>query len=344
MYLCLLNQDGESVLHRKMKAAPEPFLRAIAPSREGLVGCVEGIFTWYWRADLGAQEGMPFVLGHALSMKVIHGGKATHEQIDAQKMAVVLRGGRLPQADVYSAALRATRDLRRRRMPLMRKRAELLAHIHKTNSQDNLPEMGQKIAEKATRAGGAERCPEPVVPQRIDVDLTRIDPDDPRLRNMALSLLNTAKPHHATTRYLRRTVPGIGAILSLGLRDEIHDLQRVPRVQAFVSSCRRVTWAKASAGKRSGTSGPTLGKASLQEAVAEAAGLCRRTTPAGQTYLARVEKPQGKGKALTGLAQKLARAVSPLLPRKPACDMSRLRQCEHGAARVSRTSHWTSTG
>jgi hypothetical protein len=45
MYLCILNQDGEIVLHRNMKAAPEPFLKAIAPYQEGLVVCVECLFT-----------------------------------------------------------------------------------------------------------------------------------------------------------------------------------------------------------------------------------------------------------------------------------------------------------
>jgi hypothetical protein len=64
--LCVLNQDGEVLLHRNMKAAPEPFLKAIAPDREDLVVCVEGLFTWYGLADLCAREGLPFVLGHAL--------------------------------------------------------------------------------------------------------------------------------------------------------------------------------------------------------------------------------------------------------------------------------------
>jgi transposase len=89
---------------------------------------------------------MPFVLGHALSMKAIHGGKAKNDQIDAQKIAVLLRGGMLPQVYVSPAEMRATRDLLRRRIPLMRQRAELLAHIQNTNRQYNLPEIGKKIA------------------------------------------------------------------------------------------------------------------------------------------------------------------------------------------------------
>jgi hypothetical protein len=66
MYVCIVNQDGEVLLHRNMKAAPDPFLKAIAPYREGLVVAVECMFTWYWLADLCAQAGIAFVLGHAL--------------------------------------------------------------------------------------------------------------------------------------------------------------------------------------------------------------------------------------------------------------------------------------
>jgi hypothetical protein len=42
--------------------------------------------------------------------------------------------------------MRATRDLLRRRMPLARKRGELLAHVHNPNSQYNRPAIGKTIA------------------------------------------------------------------------------------------------------------------------------------------------------------------------------------------------------
>jgi hypothetical protein len=111
MYVCLMSHDGAILLHRNMQAAPEPFLKAIAPYRDGLVVAVACLFTWYWLADRCAAEGLSFVLGHALSMKAIHGGKAKHDKIDAQKMAALLRGGLLPQAYVSPADMRATRDL-----------------------------------------------------------------------------------------------------------------------------------------------------------------------------------------------------------------------------------------
>src|SRR5438132_3668742 len=177
MYLCILNQDGEILVHRNMPAGPEPFLKAVAPYRTDLVVCVECIFTWYWLADLCAREGIPFVLGHALYMKAMHGGKAKNDKIDAQKIAVLLRGGMLPHADVYPADMRATRDLLRRRLPRMRPRADLLAPIQNTHRQYHRPEMGKTSASKANRAGGAERCPEPAVQNRVAVALALMEHD-----------------------------------------------------------------------------------------------------------------------------------------------------------------------
>jgi transposase len=326
MYVCILNQAGDILLHRDMKASPEPFLQAIAPYREDIVVAVECIFTWYWLADLCAQHGLPFVLGHALYMKAIHGGKAKNDRIDARKIAVLLRGGMIPQAYIYPAEMRATRDLLRRRMHLMRNRAELLTHVQQTNSQYNLPEIRKKLAYKTNRTGVAERFPDPAVQKSIEVDLALIGHYDHLLRDVELSVLKTAKQHDANTLSLLRTVPGIGEILSLVLLYEIHDIQRFPRVQDFVSYCRLVKCAKESAGKCYGTSGAKIGNAYLKWAFSEAAVLFLRTNPAGQKYLARLEKKHGKGKALTVLAHKLARAVYHMLKRETAFDMPRFLQ------------------
>jgi transposase len=256
-------------------------------------------------------------------MRAIHGGKAKNDKIDSHKIAVLLRGGRLPQAYVYPAQMRATRDLLRRRTHLMRKRAELLAHVQNTNSQYHLPELGKKIAYKANRAGVAERFADPAVQKSIEVDLALITPYDQLLTDLELSIVKAAKHHDANTLYLLQTVPGSGKILSLVLLYEIHDIDRFPRVQDFVSYCRLVKRAKESAGKRLGTSGKNIGNAHLKWAFSEAAALSLRQNPAGQTLLARLEHKPGKGKALTILAHRLARAVYYMLKPTTAFDMAK---------------------
>jgi transposase len=309
MSLCILDQAGETLLHRHMTATPEALLKAIAPYREQIVLAAACMFPWYWLADLCAEHGIPCVLGHALYMRALHGGKAKNDKIDAHTIAMLLRGGMLPQAYVSPAEMGATRALLRRRMHLARKRGELLAHVHNTNSQYNLPAISKKIAYKANRDGGAERCADPAVQKSLAVDLALITYYDELLRDVELTIVKTAKPHDAHTLYRLQTVPGIGTILSLVLLYAIHQIARFPRVQDFASSCRLVTWAKASAGKHSGTSGTKIGNAHRKWAFSEAAVLCLRDHPAGQKFLTRLEKKHSQGKAWTILAHQLARAV-----------------------------------
>jgi hypothetical protein len=49
-----------------------------------------------WLADLCEDEGMPFVLGHALDMRAMHGGNAQNDHIDSHNIAALLRGGLIP--------------------------------------------------------------------------------------------------------------------------------------------------------------------------------------------------------------------------------------------------------
>lgn len=153
------------------------------------------------------------------------------------------------------------------------------------------------------------------------MDLALITYYDALLRDVELRLVKTAKHHDAQTLYLLQTVPGIGKILSLVLLYAIHEIARFPRVQDFASYCRLVKCAKESAGKHSGTSGTKIGNAHLKWAFSEAAVLFLRDNPAGQKLLTRLEKKHSKGKALTILAHKLARAIYYMLKRQTAFDL-----------------------
>src|SRR5262245_1658309 len=323
MYVCLLDQAGTKLVHKNVAATPEAFLRIIAPYREDLVVAVECIFTWYWLSDLCAREGIAFVLGHALYMKAIHGGKAKNDKLDAHKIAVLLRGGMLPQAYVYPPAMRATRDLLRRRCHLMRKRAELLAHIQNTNSQYNLPEFGKKLAYKANREGVEEHFPEPSVRKTIELDVALIDHYDKLLGEVELYITRTAKGHDAQSFSRLQSVPGIGQILALVILYEIQTIARFPRVQDFLSYGRLVKCAKESAGKRYGLSGKKIGNPQLKWAFSEAAVLFLRQNQPGKEYFAKLERKYGQGKALTVLAHKLARAIYYRLSRHQAFDLTR---------------------
>lgn len=315
MYLCILNQEGNIVLHRDIKSDPEVFLKTIAPFREDVVVAVECIFTWYWIADLCSEENIPFVLGHALYMKAIHGGKAKNDKIDAYNIAALLRGGMIPMAHVYPAEMRSTRDLLRRRNHFAHKRAEILAHVQNTNHQYNLPDIG-KIAYKSKRSGVAERFPDPSVQKSVELDLALLDHYDQLLLRLEHELSLIANVHDADSYFRVRSIPGIGRILGIVLIYEIHDINRFPSVQDFASYCRLVKSAKESAGKKLGTSGKKIGNAHLKWAFSEAAVLFLRRNPEAVKYREKLARKHGKAKPLTILAHKLARTVYNILKRK----------------------------
>ena len=315
MYVCILDAAGEILGHRNVKSSPEALLDVVAPFRDGLVVAAECTFTWYWLADLCAKENIPFVLGHALAMKAIHGGKAKNDKIDSHKIAVLLRGGMLPQAYVYPAAMRATRDLLRRRLHFVRKRGQLLAHIQNTIHQYNLDPFGKRIAYPANREGLLEHFPDPAVRKSVEVDLALLERLDALIADLELTIVRHAKRHDADAFHRLRSVPGIGKILALTLLYEIHDVSRFDRVQQFASYARLVKCAHESAGKKLGSGGAKQGNVHLKWAFSEAAVLYLRHGADGKKLLARLERKHGKGKALSILAHKIGRAVYYILAR-----------------------------
>ncbi len=324
MYVCILDANGNKLLHRNVKATPEVFLKVVEPYRADLVVAVECIFTWYWIADLCEQEGIPFVLGHALYMKAIHGAKAKNDRIDSYKIASLLRGGVLPEAYVYPRKMRGTRDLLRRRTHFVRKRAELLGHVVNTNSQQALPPLPGRLAHKCNRDGVVERFEDPSVSKSVEVDLALVQTYDRLVKELEWSILATAKEHEPDALRLLRSVPGIGKVLSLTILYEIGDINRFGRVQQFASYARLVRPERSSAGKVQGTGGAKIGNPHLKWAFSEAALSFIRYSENGQRLYARLQRKHGKGKAISVLAHKLGRAVYFMLKRGAIFDETKL--------------------
>jgi transposase len=256
-------------------------------------------------------------------MRAIHGGKAKNDRIDSHKIAALRRGGLLPQAYVYPRRMRATRDLLRRRNHLMRKRAELSAHIQHTGSQYHLGASLGRIAKPQNRRGLLERFEHRSVQKTMAVDLALVDFDDPLLAALERDLEKTAQGHEPVSLALLRPIPGVGTILALVLRYELEEIARFPRVQEFVSSCRLVKSARESNGKRHGPSGKKSGHAHLTWAFSEAAVLFLKNNEPAQQYLAKLATKHGKGKALSILAHKLGRAVYFMLKPHVAFDQAK---------------------
>jgi transposase len=323
--ICVLDNTGAIVLQTQIPADKQLLLKTLAPFRPDVVVAVECLFAWYWVADLCQAEKIPFVLGHALYMKAIHGGKSKNDDIDAEKIGRLLRGGNIPVAYVYPKGLRETRDLLRRRMHLVHKRAELVTHIQILNAQYNLPEFGKKLIYAKNRAELkiAERFENPHVRKSVEINLALIDALDVQIADLELYLERTAKVEDPQTYHLLKTIGGVGKILGLVLLYEIHDIRRFPEVGEFLSYARLVRCVHESAGKKQGYGGKKIGNAHLKWAFSEAVCLLVRNYPVVKIWKARQEKKHGKKKTLGILAAKLGRAVYHMLRKKEAFDVRR---------------------
>jgi transposase len=101
LFLCVLDRDGQERCARNLTAAPDPFLKAVQPFRDGLVVGCECMHCWYWLADTCREHDIAFALGHAWAMRAVHGSKTKCDRNDAQAIARLLRGGNLPLAYAY---------------------------------------------------------------------------------------------------------------------------------------------------------------------------------------------------------------------------------------------------
>ena len=54
MYVCIMDREGEVLVHRNLKTSEQALLNVIEPYREDICVTVECVFSWYWLADLAA--------------------------------------------------------------------------------------------------------------------------------------------------------------------------------------------------------------------------------------------------------------------------------------------------
>jgi transposase len=323
MYVCVLTHEGKVVVHENIKTDPEQFLKLILPYEENIIVGVECVFCWYWLADLCAQQSIAFVLGHALYMKAIHGGKTKNDKVDSYKIALLLKGGNFPLAYAYPREWRATRDLLRRRMYLTRRCGELIAHIQNTNTQYNLPQLGKRLTRRHNHEGVAERFEDPEVRKSVEVNLEIVSAMEQILRKLEWYIEKVAREHDYHTLYLLRSIPGVGQILALVILYEVHDIKRFPRVQDFSSYARLIKPAKESDGKWAGHSNKKIGNHHLKWAIKEAAILMLRDCQEAKYYVSKLTRKYNKGKALGIFTHKLGRAIYYLLRNKELFDMKR---------------------
>src|SRR5262245_52233541 len=313
LFLAVLDRDGLPRFGRNLPAAPQPFLRAVEPFRDGLVVGCECMHCWYWLADTCRDHAIAFALGHAWGRKAVHGSKAKCDRHDAEASARLLKGGIFPPAYAYPKERRGLRDLLRARPRLVRQRAQLYGHVHTARRQANLPPVSNDVKYKSKRAAATQDVADPFVRRRVDTDLALLEPLDTTIRRLEAEIEDAAREHFPTELAVLQSTPGVGAIISLTTLLEVDTIERFDTRQQFGHTARLCGAVQESDNKRVGVGNRKAGNAWLKWAFSEAAVLSAQKDERLGRYLQKLTSRLGKPKALSALAHKLGRAFYHML-------------------------------
>ena len=323
MYICIINSDGQILYHKNHRANAANLIRALRQFREDIVVCAECMYTWYWLADLCADENIPFVLGHAAGMRMIHGAKTKSDKLDSEKIARLLAAHMIPESYAYPSGMRETRSLLRRRMGLVSTRADFLAHLTCIRQQYNLEPLGRNLSIKNNRDVILNAFPEGDIARLAKVDVEVVDQLEPIITELEYYIENRAMVTDPVQLKLLRSVPGIGKILGLVMMYEIHDIARFKSEKQFSSYSRLIGCQAESGGKKLGVKGRKVGNVYLKWAFNEAAMIFLRGNKAAEKYKRRLENKHGKTRMYSIVAHRLGVTIYHMLKNRQAFDIYR---------------------
>jgi len=323
IFVVVLDHDGRVVFAKNLPANPDAFLRAVAPFRDGLLVACECMHCWYWLADTCRQHHISFVLGHAYSMKAVHGCKTKCDRTDAEAIARLLRGGNLPPAYAYPSERRGLRDLLRARLRLVRQRARLYGHVHTARRQANLPPASSDVKYRCKRAACTADIADPFVRRRVETHLALLEPLDTTIRRLEKEISDAAGQIFPAELAVLQSTPGVGKVLSLTILLEIDTIGRFGTRQQFCSYARLCGAVQTSDNKRAGDGNRKAGNAWLKWAFSEAAVLSAQKDEQIGALLQRLASKLGKAKAYSALAHKLGRAFYHMLHTREVFDVNR---------------------
>ena len=322
LYLCLINDKRDILAHRPIRNnRTDILLKYLEPYKEDLVVSAESCYGWYWLADFCQDHDIEFVLGHALYMKAIHGGKVKNDRIDSKKIALLTQGGLLPMAYVYPREHRALRDLLRRRLNFVAHRADLCGHIQALNTQCNNPALKKVKQSKKDRPLIPDRFENAEIRKSVEVDIDMINYYDKLIAKLEWHIKATARKTYRKEIAILKSIKGVGDTIALTIVLEIGDISRFPDAGKFASYARLVRGSFSSAHKKYKSKGKKIGNPYLKRVLSEAAMLASGYNPEIEKWRKRREKKHGKGKSYAILAHKLGRACYYMLQRGKAFDM-----------------------
>jgi transposase len=305
--IAVLTEDGE-IRQQRLPNDPTQLERFFAELPPHTPIAIEASGTWWWLVDLLEHLGHDPILSHPKQTKAIAAARLKNDRVDAERLALLLRGELLPTVWIPSAALREARELIRHRIQLVWLRGVIRNRLQAMLARRNLqPTSGKSwLTQRGQRE--LQQLPLTDTPRRIREDCGTLLPMlDTQIRRLDTELVARWGRDPRVQRLT--TIPGIGPFIAIVLVLELGDIQRfasAKRVASYVGLTPRV---RGSAGRVRAGHITKEGNRLLRWVLVLAATQAVRRPGPLRTWFHAVKKRRGKKVARVALARRLAEIV-----------------------------------
>jgi transposase len=222
--LVRMTEDGRKLETARITNSPAALRREIAKAGRHPRVVVEATYGWYWAVDALEAAGAEVHLAHPLGVKAFTYRRVKNDERDCADLADLLRLGRLPEAWIAPAPVRALREISRYRHKLVGQRTSCKDQVHAVLAKSGVPVTHSDVF---GRGGGiwldGLPLPQPYAGKVASLRalIGVLDAEIARLEEQAAAMLAGDRGYAAI-----RQLPGIGPVLGAVIAAEIGDITR----------------------------------------------------------------------------------------------------------------------
>ena len=269
---------------------------------------IEASGTWWWLVDLLEELGHQPVLSNPKQTKAIAAARLKNDRVDAERLALLLRGDLLPTVWIPPAALREARELVRHRIQLVWLRGVIRNRLQAMLARRNLqPTSGKSwLTQRGQRE--LQQLPLTAAPSRIREDCAALLPTlDAQIRRFDADLVRRWGRDPRVQRLT--TIPRIGPFIAIVLVLELGDIHRFASAKHVASYVGLTPRVRGSAGRVRAGHITKEGNRLLRWVLVLAATQAVRRPGPLRSWFHAVKKRRGKKVARVALARRLAEIV-----------------------------------
>ncbi len=269
---------------------------------------IEASGTWWWIVDLLEELGHQPVLSNPKQTKAIASARLKNDRVDAERLAVLLRGDLLPTVWIPPVEIRQARELLRHRIQLVWTRTAIKNQLLSLLARRNMRPQNNS---RWTTVGGRseiqalELGPNPSVIR--DNCLQLMHQIDQRVRDVDKELARQWAGDPVVKRLV--TIPGIGVLIATVLLLEIGNISRFPSAKHLASYIGLTPRIRASANRMRTGRISKEGNRLLRWALVIAATQAARKPGTLRICYRNIQQRRGKKIARVALARKLVEIV-----------------------------------